>query len=694
MASYYVKYNGVDLTNIMRVRTVNTTVLPPRENNSITIWERPGSIYNAYRYGEREISVTFLIRATTREYNNNPNIMEDRLNTLRNVFEVDKPQPLYLGSTSKFIYAVPDGEFLMDELRYDCYECQINFVCHDPEYYSSNAKSYNSSNSRARAGSNNSIIDIYNSGNASAYPIINVGINSIASFVQVENTTTGNKLLIGHYPSASKVQTGNAEDIILNDDMNNISNWTTNVPYVDSNRDHSGTMKVTSDSSGVMIDSVGGGYSIWHGVSARQNLNRSLADFSVRAKMTFNSTSKNGDPDVPILRDDIETVFSGSKYYYYKVSAPSVNVKNVPNGTIIGSLEKGAVVIPQVTRYNGHIGIEYDGVIGYCDASYLRKYVSDATNTNMAMNVVTNNDIELRSYPNNDSSMSKILATIPGGTPIRVYKENVDGFYKLYITYNGKVGYIDASKVTPYDAASVDYPEDEIIVPDDYKTGVCEVYGYSASGTKLFKLSLVDDNKYYEFTKPFIDIGNQTVLEDTSSVPKNNKVEEIEESIVTFDYLAENESIGWNDFYGELGIQRKNGKWQGWVYKMINGSAANKLIFKEQKVSGAPEEPLAFITIYMGTENEFNMNGMSISYIQVDSLNNLDPSIHNVNVFKPGDELKIDCYNNKVYLNNKLYNDIDVGSQFIELKSGDNNIKVTSDDMNVVTTILFNERYL
>jgi predicted phage tail component-like protein len=134
MASYYVRYNNVDLTNKIGVRTVQTTVLPPRENNSILIWERPGSIYNAYRYAEREITVTFLIRG------NSAYDMETKLNDLRNIFRVDGPKPLYLGSTSQFIYAVPDGDFTMNELRYDCYECEIRFVCHDPEYYSSSLR--------------------------------------------------------------------------------------------------------------------------------------------------------------------------------------------------------------------------------------------------------------------------------------------------------------------------------------------------------------------------------------------------------------------------------------------------------------------------------------------------------------------------------------------------------------------------
>ena len=90
MASYYFSYNGVNLSNLVSVRAVETTVLPSRENHAITIWERPGSIYNSYRYGERDIVVKFLIRATKQEYNSNPTgCMENKLFALTDLDTIE-----------------------------------------------------------------------------------------------------------------------------------------------------------------------------------------------------------------------------------------------------------------------------------------------------------------------------------------------------------------------------------------------------------------------------------------------------------------------------------------------------------------------------------------------------------------------------------------------------------------------------
>jgi hypothetical protein len=125
--------------------------------------------------------------------------MEDKLNTLRNVFDVPEPKPLYLGMTTQFIYAVPEGEFKFTELRYDCYECEIFFKCYDPAYYSSEVHDYNNNNGSNGPGN----ITVPNNGNTTAYPIISIGINTDnTTFVQVENQTNGNRLRMGDFPSA------------------------------------------------------------------------------------------------------------------------------------------------------------------------------------------------------------------------------------------------------------------------------------------------------------------------------------------------------------------------------------------------------------------------------------------------------------------------------------------------------------
>ena len=687
--AYYISYNGVNLSNLVRVRAVDTTVLPPRENHSITIWEKPGSIYNSYRFGERHIKVTFLIRATASEYNSNLNCMENKLNTLRNVFKVAAPKPLYLGTNTKYILAVPEGDFTMTELRYDCYECTIEFTCHNPEYYSASVKANKSSNNSSTYGMRNSFgnntIEVYNSGNASAYPIINIGINNEASFIQVENTTNGNKFLLGSYPKAG-ISMNPKYESLYPDDMSDPTKWTNCMDgSIDADRGVLGRVKATNDGSGIMISQAASG-SIWHGIGAGQTIDSRPNNFEVRAKLHLNSYGVDGDPTVPQYKEG--AIDPNYIEYRYKVAAPSVPIRATQdtNGTVVGTYDKGDIVSP-LSSSNGWLEVE-GGY--YCEAIYFKKYIYDTSITYAAMNVVTNKEVELWSRPSNNPSESLLLATIEASTTLRVHSVPEDGYYKLYISYNGKVGYIDSSMVGEIDGAEILYPEEEIIVSDDNKTGICEVYGYGPTGTKLFKLCLSDENEYYSYVTPTVYVGENKVLEEvTMSVSNNDNA--IDDNNVGYDALSET-TCDWNNFYGELGIRREDNKWQAWIYKIENGVPVKKIMLKEQEFSGASTEPLYYIAIYMGTQDPNNMCGMSVTDIQVDRIN--EDVGYNMALFKPGDEVKIDCYNSKVYLNNKLYNDIDIGSQFIELVAGNNELKVTSNDSGVFATVLYNERYL
>jgi phage-related protein len=599
---------------------------------------------------------------------------------------VAEPKPLYLRTTSKYIYAVPEGDFKMTELRYDCYECEIQFVCHNPEYYSASVKASTnraSSTYGMRNVYNNNTIEVYNGGNASAYPIIDIGINDTASFVQVENTTNGNKFLLGSYPKGGSSIKPQSE-VVFSDNMSNYNDWLVS-QFSYENRDHLGSPRNTNDGSGIMINIPATGSSLWHGIGSSRNIGTSVTDFEVRAKMHFNSYGVDGDPTVPQYRDGATD--TNNIEYFYKVVAPSVPIRATQeaNGTIVGSYNKGDKVFP-LSPYITNGWLEVEG--GYCEAVCFQKCIADSSITYEAMNVVvTAEEIELWSRPSDDPSDNLLLATIPGGTVLRVYNAlDNDRYYKLYIPYNGKVGYIDESMVTAYDAP-IEYPEEDIIVSDDNKTGICEVYGYSSNNTRLFKLCLSDENQYYSFITPTVYVGDNKALEDITTVSSSSKAN-IDDNNVAYDALSES-TCDWNNFYGELGIRRVDNKWQAWIYKIENGVTVKKLMLKEQEISGASSEPLQYIAIYIGTQDPGSMCAMSITDIQVEQINEA-----NTAPFKSGDEIKIDCYNNKVYLNNKLYNNIDMGSQFIELVTGNNVLKFTSDDSNMHATVLFNERYL
>lgn len=696
MSGYFIKYNDVDLSDMIRVRTVESTVLPPRQNNSINIWERQGSIYNGFKYGEREITVSFLVRAMPEDYIDTYGdvylFMDRRLSDLKTIFNVDEPKPLYLGIENKYIYAVPEGDFKMDELRYDCYECEVTFVCYDPMYYSTEIFTYDNS-------ADKNTIDVYNGGNTIAYPIINIGLNTDnLGFVQLENITNGNKLLIGKVPSTEKPTTVSAGDVVLYDAMEDTSGWAFGTNYIDSGRDNSGTMTLTSSGAGLMLGSVGSGNNTWKGASALKELNQPLSDFLVAIRVSLDSSGTNGDPNKPMSSNNAGTVTSGTKEEYYQVTASALNVRTGPGTkyTILGCLKKGDKVYPKKIEKNW-AQIDYKGKVGYCSVSYLKKYTSDSTTTSNVKNVMTNRKTELRDKPDNDDE-SKLIATIPTGTTLRVYSSTEKGYHKLYSSYNGKVGYVYSSCVTDMENVYVDYSDDEFTITADDRTGTCEIYGYDSNNTRLFKLAITDDNKYYEFNQPSIRVGGTTILKDNTSVgtpkKKPNYSGNEDELKITYDYLLSGAAGDWNDFYGELGIQRKDGMWQAWIYKMDGSTPIKKLEFKEQEVSGAPTGNLAYITIYMGTQDDKKMCGMAISDVRIVTLNNIEPETQNITQFNTGDELQIDCYNNRVIYNSKLFYDIDIGSKFIELESGTNTIKLTSDDPNIIATILFNERYL
>jgi phage-related protein len=145
--------------------------------------------------------------------------------------------------------------------------------------------------------------------------------------------------------------------------------------------------------------------------------------------------------------------------------------------------------------------------------------------------------------------------------------------------------------------------------------------------------------------------------------------------------------------YGELVVEKIGDKWKAWIYKIENGATVKKLVLDDTYINNLSEAQLNQIELYIGTKDGNSKCGMAITDITVEQIQSGN-AYTNYAQFNAGDELQIDCCNNRIYLNNQLFNDIDMGSDFIELASGHNTIKVVSDDSNIHATVLFNERYL
>lgn len=697
--AYYVKYNNIDLTDKIKVRNVETTLTPPRENSTINIWERAGEIYDGYRWGNREITLSFLLMYSEDEYDNNPLIVEEGLADIKSCFNVDEPKELYLNDPEKLIYAIPDGDIAVNELRYNCVEITVNFVCYDPFYYNVEAKKYEGTRR----------ITVENEGDVPTDPIITIGIDADCHFVQLENTANNKKMLIGGFPLVSKTSVSEKTDV-LNDNCKAPTSWTTDTTYIDSDRSTGGSLGVTSNGSGLMCTNFGSaGSTTWHGMSARRNLDSTVADFQVEAFITHVSSGTNGDPKQtidmsnPTVKYPNGSVQSGTRTTTYKVTCSALNVR-AGAGTkykVVGTLKKGDTITP--LAWNGDWARIGTDKWCCCSSAYVQKNVKDTTTVKpssssevLIMNYYTTSSAEVRQKAKKES---KLVCTIPAGEIVRLSNEKIyDGndnyFFKLEAKWEGNKGYIDGTKVMVANNVSIEYPEEPETADD--KTGTIEIYGYDSNNVQLFKMSMTDENEYYEFNYPKTVVNGKTLLTDTSVAPQPKTSKDYNTSgsklTVTKDYLRSGQYGTWNDFYGKLGIKRVNGYWQCWFIRMKKGQVIKQVFSENRKISGSPQGKLSYITIYIGTSGD-KPSDMSIENLEVKNLSPKSAATNNIKKFQAGDVLKVDCYNNRVWLNNKLYNNIEIGSQFFPLEVGENTIRVTSDK-SVFASVIFNEKYI
>lgn len=711
--AYYIKYNDIDLTDIVKVRTVETTLTPPRENSTINIWERAGEIYNGYRWNNREITVSFLLMYTEDEYDNNPLILEEGLADIKACFNVEEPKELYLNDPEKFIYAIPDGDIGLNEIRYNCAEITVTFICYDPFYYSEEAKQYDGEK----------LITVNNEGDVPTDPVIMIGINEDCHFVQVENTANNKKLLIGNLPVVSKPSTAELSNVLY-DECDSTSGWTTGSTSIDGDRTTGGTLAMTSSGQGIMCGNFGSaGSTTWHGVSARKNLGTNIKNFQVEAYITNTSTGVNGDPHttVDMTKPEVKystvkgykevQVTSGSREEYYEVICTSLWKRTGPSKSnpTCGYWKKGDKIYPKnFTGYKGLWGEVEKGKWSYCDPAYVAKRVKDTTTvttkkvetsttvSRTIKNFVVTSTAAIRKLAKKDSLLRR---TVPAGEIVRlvtekIYEDNDTYFYELENPYRGTLGYIEGDKVTEANNVSIEYPVEPETADD--KTGIIELYGYDVNGVQLFKLSMTDENEWYEFNYPLCTIGAKQFLKDnnTAPAPKIKETRKISDGklTITKDYILSGAYGNWNDFFGKVGIKRVNDKWQAWFVKMNGGNVVKQTWSAYQQVTGAPKGNLAYLTLYIGASGD-KPTGMSFERIEVKNLTPVDPTTTNPKKFQRGDVLKIDCYNNRVWLNDKLYNNIEIGSQFFPLEVGENTIKITSDK-STNNTVIFNEKFL
>ena len=706
---YYIKFNNVDLTQMVKVREISLPSLPEIEHDSIDLWEMDGNIFNSVSYGNRTITLRLLIQPL------DPLDIETLTQDVKRAFYTRTPQELYLGDENKYMLCLPEGEVVISELGVGTNELEVDLIAYYPYWISTEVQIVNFTDKH---------YFIENKGDVSTTPVISMGIKSDTHFIQVDNQSTGERIFLGEKPTVEKDSSIKANSNILLDQCNSTSGWTSSNASLDNGCGVGGTLSVTNNGNGIMCGDFGNSNSTWTGACYRKNFSVGIVDFKVRVDMTFTSDGMNGDPSVKKYMDDcistesggskvvVEQVITGTKvpeYYSYHSSGGLITIRNgaSTSATQIGLFSPDQLFFDGVVQSNGWLKISlpwFNNNVGYVQPGYYiekqkTNHVVTVVNktvtptwTATLCNFVVNTTAKLRSGANEDSS---VKCTVKAGTVLRCSttlidstKEGENNKYWQVYSGAGTTGYIEEKELTR--ASEVEIVYEQTPVTADDKTGRCQVYGFSSTGVQLFSLSIIDDSEWYEATYPIIKKNGKEFLRDTSfNVPDPKQTKEFSSNTIKYSNIMSGEYGKWNGFQGSLYIERIKNVWYAWVQGQRKKISTSKTVDNTNA-----SLPLSYIVVYFGTCNTDKPCDMAITEIRVQNVNEINFETQNIQHFEAGDIVEIDCGVPCVRLNGEEKPSlVDIGSQFFDLQKGVNVIKISSDkDIN--TSIAYNERYL
>ena len=312
---------------------------------------------------------------------------------------------------------------------------------------------------------------------------------------------------------------------------------------------------------------------------------------------------------------------------------------------------------------------------------------------------------------NAQSDSATILDIIPYGTDLILREMGLNGFAK--VNYNNKTGWINCkyvwrlniqnslnSKETTSDGnAGVEYAEDQM--------GLIEALGFDSEGQILFRFHIRDNNQYFEHVIPEVYIKDKLYLSDTNSLPTPNTINSKDDNGKPLGEIpiASGMFGKWNDFTGTFAIRRKkleNGKYRWWA--RISRTADGVNISQEVNMGAGiindslPTGALNHVVFYIAKYDSVTpVSVMAVNHITVQDISNEDGNNQeevNVEIFKEGDYLEIDCEKCQVNLNGENFiHKLNIGSQFFNVnKNG--KIIVKSDDENIIGSCSYRKRYV
>lgn len=670
--SYKAVFAGNNLHDYFKILKINRTILPPKSVFTKNIPSLHGQIYTGFKYTPRVYTLECVLTAQ------NNDDLDDKIKTIAYVLETKSPSKLILGdSPDRYNYAMVTNDIDRDKFKYNN-KFNIEFTCYDPISYSVDDMEF--------YGDTSNIVTIENGGSTDAYPRTSISFNEDAYFLQCTNYE-GKTILVG---TPTKADEGiiNYNPTVLKDNCETLTGWNSVSNILDSGREVSGNLMINGGGYGITLGScTTGNNNKWYGGALRRNLGQNLENFKVEVKLEHNSLGvlKGGGSKPPVTSGSGSgSGSSGNTNVKYKVTAdPSLRVRSGrgTNHSQIGSYKNGTEI--SITNIDKGWGqVNYNGKTGYVCMDYVVVITSSSSSSNSSTKykISPSKGVNVRSGPGTNYSK---LTAIPCGTIVTVTEEK-NGWGKT--TYKSKTGWFALQYgVKQSSSKSRMMLIDDTEVSAENKLGVIEVYGFDINGTKLFKLKMIDNQKWYEYTEPEVEFGSKLVLSDNKNCPSPKTITTTDNDKTVTNETDSGAYGDWNEFVGWFTIERKtvNGQ-QKWFAKVEKVDSSGKVVetINTQTLAGNyPTGNLNNIVIFIGGyNNEPTVDCMNINEVYVTNLSDPPQPKQVSPKFKAGDELLIDHKKQKIYKNGKPFmEELDIGSQFFEVPVGRSQFICRSD---------------
>ena len=700
MVNYFM-FNKSEINELYLVTNISRVLLPKKKIETLDIASRDGEVFNGSKYAPIEYDITILISG------DNENDLKRKIKDLKNLLYSKVPVEVRLFDESKFSYGIVSDDIDLTPKSALDILAKVHLICYMPFFYSVDLKVTDNKE-------NKTLINIENTGDVETKPFFTNIFSNNANFLQLQNKISGETILIGDYPRL-ELESKDPYSTALNDPCTTTSNWVSSTVPIDSNRSGGGTLAVTNENSGLCIGTLPSSSStdanVWKGVQVRRNLATPLDDFKLEAYLTMKSTGVNGDPTiVPV---DKETVYAGGTKTIYVVKSKTLNCRTGPGASYlcVGTLKKGA----QITEYqivNGWLKFKKSSINNgntvYCNKNYCKTQTVSTTITTTKRNVVVKQATSIRASASSDSTS---LTVVPKNGVVRIIStkqysnKDSDGvvrtYYKLAEPYKGYDGYICSGNLYEMtDDPIITITYDTPLETADDKTGVIELYGMGVNGERIFKFEMCDDQEYFEYNCPKVYVGLKCEYQDETKVRKPNNYTTTNNNEVKVTNYMSGVLGNWNDFYGKISISRVkdsagNHVWTVSLNKLSQGNIiANKKFTKT--INNTATEKLSYFILYMGTYGTIDKCAdMALNSLKVQGISVVDTTVNNQVEFRQGDVIDIDFENRNVYLNQELRNDlVDIGSYFFDIKKGINPIKIFTNDTNIYSCGIIQEKWI